>query len=79
MKEYLKYVTNRDYYAAPARIVVIGDAAVVHYYYWMSWVYDDGTNKKDGSVKGKWSEFFIKENGKWMCIGDMTLGDDEDD
>ena len=79
MKEYISKVTNRDYYASPARILVIGNAAVVHYYYQMSWIYDDGDQKKPQSYKGKWSEFFIKEGGKWMLIGDMTVGDADKD
>jgi hypothetical protein len=64
--------TNKGYDIEPARILVEGDAAVVHYYYTMWWIYDNGEKKENGISKGKWSEFFIKEGGKWKLIGDFT-------
>lgn len=78
-KDFDKYTTERGFYAEPARIVVVGDAAVVHYYYSFWWVYEKGDKKKKGDTKGKWSEFFIRENGKWMLLGDMTLSEKDDD
>jgi hypothetical protein len=63
----------------PARIVVSGDVAVVHYVFaWTATI----TNDK-GSVpqtqRGKNTEFYVKEDGKWLLIGDMTVLEDDDD
>ena len=75
MKEATKYTTLREYDLDPVKVVVYKDAAVVHYYYSMytEWAYKDeqGTYK----ANGKWSEFFVKEKGKWKLIGDMTTWD----
>ena len=73
-------VTEREFDIEPARIVVVGDAAVVHYYYSYSYVYTKGDKKKWISDKGKWSEFYVKDNGDWMLLGDFTWSskDDED-
>jgi len=74
MKKYITRLTNLDFNIEPARIIVKGNVAVVHFYYEMSWGLDTREGVKDFSYKGKWSEFYIKENGKWMLLGDMTLG-----
>jgi hypothetical protein len=65
----------------PPRIVVLDDIAVAHYVF--SW---SGTNKNDeGTVpissSGKNTEFYVKEGGKWLLIGDMTFihNDDNND
>ena len=66
----------------PARIVVSDDAAVVHYVFQWSATNttDDGTFPISRS--GKNTEFYVKEGGAWLLIGDMTLinseGDDDD-
>ena len=63
----------------PARIVVSGDVAVVHYVF--AW---SGTNTTDEGTfplknSGKNTEFFVKEDGKWLLIGDMTVIDGDND
>ena len=63
----------------PARIVVSGDLAVVHYVF--AW---SGTNTTDEGTfplknSGKNTEFYVKEDGKWLLIGDMTVIDGDND
>jgi ketosteroid isomerase-like protein len=72
MKEKIDLYSQRDFDIEPARILVHGNVAVVHYYYEMSSIYDDGEEKHKSSYQGKWTEFFVKEDGKWMLIGDFT-------
>lgn len=78
MNKYKEFISKLNYDVEPARILVHGDVAVVHLYYSFSLLYDDGENKKKVSYSGKWTEFFIKEDGKWMLIGDLTTEDDDD-
>lgn len=72
-KETANQYSERDFDVEPTRILVHGNAAIVHYYYSFSWLYNDGDKKTRGSSKGKWSEFLVKDNGKWMLIGDFTF------
>jgi hypothetical protein len=62
-----------DYSINPARIAVVGNAAVVHYYFHFTLVVAVGDEKKTNDMKGKYTEFYIKEDGKWLCLGDMTV------
>lgn len=73
MKKYAGMMSHEDYNIEPARIHVEGDAAVVHYYF--SYQMDMGGEKKWMGYKGKWSEFYIKEDGEWMMIGDFTFSE----
>jgi len=57
----------------PARIMVHGDVAVVHYYFEYTASSTKNDETKEFSVKGKNAEFFVKEGGKWLLIGDMTF------
>ena len=56
----------------PGRIVVTETAAVVDYFYWYEATYTTGEKKKITESKGKNVEFYIKEGGKWLLLGDMT-------
>lgn len=67
------------YQINPARIVVADNAAVVHYYFQYSVTYTMGEVKKHEKGEGKYVEFLVKEGGKWLCLGDMTVMDDGDD
>lgn len=62
-----------DYSINPARIAVAGNAAVVHYYFRFTLVIAIGDEKKITNPQGKYTEFYIKENGQWLCLGDMTV------
>ena len=64
--------SHQDYDIEPARIVVQDNCAVVHYYYQFSLIIKEGDESTAMKDQGKWSEFFIKEKGKWMLIGDFT-------
>jgi hypothetical protein len=35
-----------------------------------------GTDKKQVHEKGKNVEFYVKEGGKWLLLGDMTVNDE---
>lgn len=72
MKETVNRRSNISFDIEPARILVRGNGAVVHYYYSYSFLYTDGDQSQTVSDQGKWSEFFIKEGGKWILIGDFT-------
>jgi hypothetical protein len=71
-KENAKRLSEKKFDIEPARILVHGNVAVVHYYYSYSFLYNEGDKKTRISSKGKWSEFYVKDNGKWMLIGDFT-------
>ncbi len=68
----------RDYMINPARIVVVGNAAVVHYYFGFTFTYTIGEEKKRVEQQGKYVEFYVKEGGKWLCLGDYTSYDKDD-
>lgn len=70
MKDFVK-LTYYD--IEPARILVYGDVAVVHYYYEQSFAYTKDDETTDYNYKGKNAEFLIKEKGEWLLIGDMTF------
>ncbi len=65
-----------DYMLNPARIVVTDNAAVVHYYFGFQQT-NVSEDKKETiqSYRGKNTEFYVKEGGKWLLLGDMTVLD----
>jgi len=67
-----------QYSINPARIVVTENAAVVHYYFYISEEYTYGEKKEVNDYSGKNTDFFIKEEGKWMLLGDMTYLNQKD-
>jgi hypothetical protein len=72
--EMMKDIATLVYYdIEPARILVYKDVAVVHYYYEQYII----STKDDEKYKGKNTEFYIKEGGNWLLIGDMTIWDDK--
>jgi len=56
----------------PARIVITENAAVVDYYYWYEATYTRGEKKELLELRGQNAEFYVKEDGKWLLLGDMT-------
>jgi hypothetical protein len=73
IKETADMYSDLYYDIEAARILVVKDAAVVHYYFNFSSTYDDGEKKKKIKSQGKWTMFYIKHDGNWVCIGDMTV------
>ena len=57
----------------PARIVVTENAAVVDYYFYFKATNTVGEKKEAEEVYGKNVEFYVKEKGKWLLLGDMTF------
>lgn len=76
----MKDMMKIDYYSIePARIVVSGNAAVVDYYFNFSTTSTVGDTKKQEDGNGKNVEFYVKEGGKWLLLGDMSVYDDTED
>ncbi len=73
--------TLSNYMINPARIVIAGNAAVVDYVFEFSAVYTSEEGDMPYNVTGKNAEFYVKEGGEWLLLGDMTImnSSDEDD
>ena len=56
----------------PARIVITENAAVVDYYYRAETTYTAGEKTVPYNFHGQNAEFYVKEGGKWLLLGDMT-------
>jgi hypothetical protein len=70
----MKDMYKLNYYSIePARIVVSGNAAVVDYYFYYSETVTTGDTKKQEEHHGKNVEFYVKEGGKWLLLGDMSV------
>ena len=67
------FATLEYYDIEPARILVYKDVAVVHYYYEQYIIFTKDDEKTEYNYKGKNTEFYIKEGGNWLLIGDMTV------
>jgi hypothetical protein len=62
-----------DYFSLnPARIVITENAAVVDYYYTFEATFTRGEKKELIESNGQNAEFYVKEGGKWLLLGDMT-------
>jgi hypothetical protein len=57
----------------PARIVVTENAAVVDYYYNYTYTRTLGDKKDSVTRKGMAVEFYVKEKGAWLLLGDMGV------
>lgn len=70
----MKNIMKIEFYSInPARIVMTENAAVVDYYFMLSATYTWGEKKEMKESQGKNVEFYIKEGGKWLLLGDMTV------
>jgi len=63
----------------PARITVTENSAVVDYFYSFRVSYGEGDKKETKEFKGRAVEFYTKEGGKWLLLGDMMVDDQKDD
>jgi len=71
---------SMNYYnIEPARIVVLKEAAVVDYFYYMNVSWKMGDQSGSEEMKGKVAEFYVKEGGKWLLLGDMMTHEEEED
>lgn len=62
-----------------ARIVVVKDVAVVHYYFEFSSKFTEDDVTESITMRGKNTETYINEGGNWLLIGDMTIFEEDDD
>jgi len=76
MKEMKEQMKVNNYEINPARIVITDNAAVVDYFYSINATYTHDDKKESKEAGGKNVEFYIKEGGKWLLLGDMTTQDD---
>lgn len=51
----------------PMDIIVKNEMAVIHYYYT---TLSEGVNGNAAEEKGRWTDVYVKENGKWLMIAD---------
>jgi len=68
-----------SFFLNPARIVITENAAVVDYYFSVESTFISGEKKEQLNYHGQNAEFYIKEGGKWMLLGDMTTIKEEKD
>lgn len=74
----MKAVMKVEFYGInPARIVVTENAAVVDYYYSFAATFTWGEKKELKEMQGKNVEFYVKEGGKWLLLGDMTVHEEK--
>jgi ketosteroid isomerase-like protein len=70
-KKMLSYFTAGSkmpfYEIKPLSIKIYGDMAFAHYYYTMAIEKADGKKKVE---TGRWTDILMKQNGKWLLIGD---------
>ena len=78
-KKLNEFVKVESYDLEPARIVVTDDGAVVYYYFSLYETMILGDKKEQKQYGGKNVEFYVKENGKWLLLGDLTIIEEEDD
>lgn len=72
--DFMKDNSKVTYYNInPARIAVKDNSAVVDYYFVLSYKYTMGEKSGERNMQGKNAEFWIKEKGKWLLLGDMTF------
>lgn len=74
-----EYYDMQGYYNQPARITVLGNAAVVNYYFQAFEAVSDGGDKIPRKRTGKCVDFFVKEGDKWLLIGDMEVNEEDID
>ena len=73
LPEEMKRMKIEFYEINPARISIAENAAVVDYYFYFEMTYTQGEKKKLQEWYGKNAEFYVKEDGKWLLLGDMTI------
>lgn len=72
IQEWMKYLKLESFDIEPARIVVTKNAAVIDYYYNYSVTGLQAEKKETKQIKGKCVEFYTRDGGKWLLLGDMT-------
>jgi hypothetical protein len=75
-KSFNEWMSNSQfgyYELYPARITVTESAAVVDYYFYFKMTYTQGEAKEPQEWYGKNVEFYVKEGGKWLLLGDLTI------
>ena len=50
------------------RVVVLGDTAVVH----GLWTKKSADGGKDTSSRSRWTDTFVKRDGRWQCVGSYS-------
>ena len=63
---FLPFSKTVEYQITPLAIVLKGNIAMVHYYYLTLSTDKEGKPERE---KGRWTEVWIKEGNKWLCLG----------
>ncbi len=71
-----EYLEEFKYDLQPARIVIVDDAAVVHYYFSFTMTFTEG---KKQHYEGRNTEFYVKQGNKWKLLGDLSVAEEDDD
>jgi len=75
-KSFSDWMSNSQfgyYQINPARITVTENAAVADYYFYFKMTYTAGEAKELQEWYGQNVEFYVKEGGKWLLLGDLTI------
>ncbi len=71
LRKYLEYAYQTEKTVLqdiqPVAINVLGNVAVVHYYYWVITKGEDG---KDQTRSGRFTDVLLKQDNKWVLFGD---------
>lgn len=72
LRRYIAYELGQPgkdmiYRIDPLGISVLGDVAIADYYYSDEYI-DENGKKKDES--GRWTDIWMKQNNKWLLVGD---------
>jgi hypothetical protein len=73
MKGMLSSVSEINFNIEPVKILVHQNSAVIHYNCEYSFHYRSGEVSQLIEDHGKWSEFLVKENERWMLLGEFTF------
>jgi ketosteroid isomerase-like protein len=50
------------------KVVVLGDTAVAH----GLWTNKSTTGGKDTSSRSRWTDRFVRRDGRWQCVGSYS-------
>ncbi len=73
MKSMQSSISEIKFKIDPVKILVHQNSAVVHYNYRYSFLYGSGKGSQLVEDHGRWSEFLIREDGRWQLIGEFTF------
>jgi hypothetical protein len=55
------------YEVQPLEVILIGESAAIHYYFYYRF---KNHEEKEISYTARWTDFYVKDGGKWLLIAD---------